>query len=551
MRPAHDTGPSSARKRARRFGRRLGLAAALLACGMQAATLQWGRASLFDPSPDAPWPLRSMLSVARWPGGPLPPDKYPEAWHLLAGSAERIAAAVVLDADERASVERLSDHLSQALAAHAGDATFDPTRALLDAAVGMEPVLWRLVLAGRIAALLMSFLLSLAATEVAMAIASPRFGWIAGAAIGLMPAVVHYGAALNTDVPALAWCALAWALAVDAAHGARTVPFALCGAAMGLAAATKDQAVATLPGILWFALRRLRDDAVPRLRRLLAIAAGAAASYALTSGLLQGTWREHVEFVLGRGSQPYREFPFTTSGVLALLKATGDRFLVAGGLVGAVGIVLLVVTAAMRGRGRALAVLLPAIGCVAFFLVPAGYVYPRFTLPLCLCGAIAMAWALSHSAGAAGERRRRVWIGGLVALWSLGEASGLVEAKWSDPRPPSVAALAARRTPADEVWICAQPWFFAPFPAIEPPRRFLTLQEVAVALKRGDVPPRFLWLAVERHAALAGKDALEQMGATIGMKLVERFESDSRAALATEPDGLMLPVIALFEAKSR
>ncbi len=494
-----------------------------------------------------------MLSVEQWPTGELPWDKYPEAWHLVAGSFEHAAARLLLTADERRAIDQLRDELLAAQRASAKDPPFDPTRLLLEKSAGLERALDRLVAAGRIATLLFAFLLCLAASELASAWSSPRFGWIAGLSIGLAPATAHYAATLNTDVPALAWLALAWALAANGAHGRRRATFLACGAAMGLAAATKDPIAAALPGVLWSALARRRDDAIPRGVRLAAIAAGAATTYVATSGLLNGwgaTWRDHVAQLFGAGSEPFREFPTTLAGALGLLRATGDRLLAAGGLVGTGGLLLLLVTVALRRRWRALALLLPALCYVALFLLPIGYVYPRFTLPLCLSGAVAMAWSLAHLAGPGG-RARRVWIGGLVALWSLGEASGVVWAKRSDARPKALAALTARRAPPDEVWVCAEPWFHAIFPPIAPPRRFLTLREVALALKRGEARPRFLWLAVDRREPFGAQEGLEKIAQQIGMRLVGRFETETSSPLVADRNGLLLPTVALFESEPR
>jgi hypothetical protein len=548
----YTAGRRNARRRALGVGRVRGSLAALAACCVQAAAFSWGLPFPCDASPDALWPLRSMLSVERWPSGELSPDKYPEAFHLLAGGFEHAAALLLLDAEERAQIRELRERLEELLRARRADPEFDVQRELNERGAALVPALSRLVAAGRAATLLLSFLLGFAAAEVANACAGPRFGWIAALSLGLMPATVHYGATLNVDVPALAWCAAAWALAVKAARGAAALPFLACGAAMGLAAATKDPAVAVLPGVLCFALRRLRGDPMPRLRRLPWIAAGAAAGYALTSGLLSfPTWREHVRFILGAGSQPYREFPLTAGGVLGLLKSAGDRFLAAGGLVGGAGVVLLLVTAGTTWRLRALRLLLPAASYALLFLVPAGYVYPRFTLPLCLCGAVALAWALAHVPGGGMARRQRAWLGGLVALGSAGEASGVIDAKWSDVRPPSVEALAGVRAPGDVVWVCAEPAFFSPFPPIDPPVRHLSLHEVGRAMKQAQERPSFLWLAVDPHLPIAGPAALEATATRLGLKLLHRFETSARPPLARDRNGLLLPTVALFGARAK
>lgn len=553
MAAAHDTAGDGAAVRAWRAGRRRTWLALLLATLAPWLGFDWGKPGLLDPSPDAPWPIRSLLAAEAWPAGELPHDKYPEGWHLLAGAAEQLACAAWLTDAEAAQLAQLRERIAAAVAARHGDATFDPSALLQAEGAGFEVGAWKLVVAGRLLALLMVVLLAAAAGELAMAAAGPRFGWVGALAIALQPAVVHYGATLNTDVPALAWSALAWALLVAGRVPPGALRVVAAGAALGLAAATKDQYAAMAPGIALFAWRRGAGAASGRLARAGLLLLGGAAAYALTSGVLHhapgraigSTWRDHVAHLFGDGSQPFRIHDLSPRGVLGLLDDTFERLVAAAGVAGVAGLGLLVVQVVARRRWRALAWLLPGLGYLALFLAPAGYVYPRFTLPLGLCGAIGLAFALGHARGVRGAQR--VVIAALALVYLGAEASQVVTSKWSDPRPASVAALAARRAPGDEVWLCSEPWLYAPFPPVAAPTRVRELREMAAAVRDGEAPPRWLWFATERRNALVTPDAIASIEKRLRVRLVERFDPAPTGNLANDPDGLLLPVVLLFE----
>ncbi len=546
MAAAHDTTIEGARKHAWSAGRRRVWLALIVATVAPWLGWGWGNPSLVDPSPDAPWPLRSLLAAEAWPIGELPPDKYPEGWHLVLGAAEQIARATWLSDAEEAQLAQLRERVSAAVTQHRGDSTFDPSIVLFREGAGFEAGAWKLVQAGRIAALLMVLLLAAATAELAMAAAGPRFGWIGALAIALQPAVVHYGVTLNTDVPALAWSALAWALLVAGRVPPGFARVVLSGAALGLAAATKDQYAAMAPGIAWFAWRSGRGCVASRTARFGALALGGALAYLAFSGILvPSQWRAHVAHLFGAGSQPFRIHDLSPSGLLGLLDDTFERLLAAAGVAGVAGGGLLLVEAAVRRRPRALCWLAPGLTYLIGFLAPAGYVYPRFTLPLGLCGAVALVWAIAHARGV--RSRQRVGIAVLALAFLAAEASQVVTSKWSDPRPASVADLAQRRAPGDEVWVCSEPWLYAPFPPIAPPLQVRDLREMGAAVRDGAAPPRWLWFATEQRSAMAQPDAIAAIEKRLHLRVVARYEPQPSGRLAQDVAGLLLPIVVLFE----
>ncbi|MBM4016097.1 MAG: hypothetical protein FJ293_14190 [Planctomycetes bacterium] len=564
MNAAHDTGNGTAAIRAWRAGRlRNAAAIALVVLLLPRFLWSWGATSAFDPSPDAPWPARSLLAVEAWPAADLPYDKYPEGWHLVAGMAEHLARAFWLTAAESAHVDAARQQLASEVAAHAGRTDFDPSSRFVTLAAGHETAHWKLVIAGRCATLVLLVLLLAAAGELALAAAGPRFGWVGVVALAAQPAIVHYGTTLNTDVPALAWSALSWALLV----AGRTPPDArrvvLAGMALGLAAATKDQFAAMAPGIAWFAWRRGAGRAAGRLPRLGWLALGGALAYVAASGWINGgggvlpgrTFRDHVAHLFGAGSQPFREHTLSPSGLLGLLDDTGERLLTAAGVIATAGLFLLPLFVVLRRRWRALAWLLPALTYFALFLAPAGYVYPRFTLPLCLSAAIGLAWGLAHAQGA--RTRQRVVVAALALAFAAAEASQVVDARRADVRPAAVAALAERRAQAaatlpagaapELCWVASEPWLHAPFPPIAAPARYATLAELGAAVKRGEPVARWLWLAVDPHGAIGDPGWIATIEKKLRMKLAVAFDPAPRGRLANDPAGILLPKVFLFE----
>jgi hypothetical protein len=336
---------------------------------------------------------------------------------------------------------------------------------------------------------------------------------------------------------------------------------AAAGAALGLAAATKDQFAAMAPGIALFAWRRGQGAATGRIARGALLLAGGAVAYLATSGWLNGggllpgpTFRGHVAHLFGAGSQPFRVHSMTPEGWIGLLDDTSEKLLTASGVVATAGLLLLPLVALLRRRWRALAWLLPGATYTALFLAPAGYVYPRFTLPIGLCAAIGLAWGLAHGQGA--RTRQRVVVAALALAFAAAEASQVVEARRADVRPSSVAALAERRArsaasspgAAPELcWVVSEPWLHAPFPPIEAPARFATLAELGAAVKKGEPVARWLWLAVDPHGELAQPAWIANIEKKLRMKLAASFDPGPRGRLANDPAGLLLPKVFLFE----
>ncbi len=222
-----------------------------------------------------------------------------------------------------------------------------------------------------------------------------------------------------------------------------------------------------------------------------------------------------------------------------------ERLLTAAGLISTIGLVLLVVVAVMRRRPRALLLALPGVAYLALFLAPAGYVYPRFTLPLGLCGALGLAWGVRHAQGA--RTRQRVVVAALALCFAAAEASEVVGSRWGDARPRSVAELAARRGANDEVWICSEPWLYAPFPPIAGPTRCFDLRAMGAAVRDGTPPPRWLWYAAARGSAEAQDEMFASLEKRLRMKRVATFEPEASGRLAADPAGLLLPRVVLFE----
>src|SRR5439155_22307 len=74
--------------------------------------IRWATPAAYDLAPDALIPLRSLLAVERWFDQGPPADKYPEAFHLLAGVAERIELERLAPA-EKDQVQRLQARLEE------------------------------------------------------------------------------------------------------------------------------------------------------------------------------------------------------------------------------------------------------------------------------------------------------------------------------------------------------------------------------------------------------------------------------------------------------
>jgi hypothetical protein len=247
------------------------------------------------------------------------------------------------------------------------------------------------------------------------------------------------------------------------------------------------------------------------------------------------------------------------SPVRPLARASADALLAAGSLVGIGGLLALPVVAIVRWRSRPLRratlwLLAPAVSYFALFLVPIGYVYPRFTLPIGWVGAVALTLAVARSPGWPKKNLRMIAVVAL-ALVTGADALEVVRAKRNDPRGACVAELARRRAEGDEAWVVADSWFLAPVPPLAAPRRFLALTELKAALVAAAVKPRWLWLGFVPGNAFAQRDtagrfsALEQGAALLGYGVAATFPPPTDVPLVNAHEGLILPFAALLELK--
>jgi dolichyl-phosphate-mannose-protein mannosyltransferase len=555
MGPANDRQGGAAIQRARRAGLLRALAATIAVLSFQAAALDWGQPAPYDLSPDSLWPMASRGIVRAWPFGARPADKYPEGGHLVAGLVEEAAAAALLDARGAAAFAEVE----RSVRARQSAPGFQPALALLECGSDQSDLLAPVTRAGRISTLVLSGLLVLSAAAAAGALIGPRLAWSAALFTGLLPAVVHYGATLNVDVPALAWAAASFALVLIARRRGGAWRLFAAGAAAGLSVATKDPLAAFVPGIVLPLLLRA-PPGTTRRGALARFAVGAAATFLLASGaLVPSLFRAHLAFVFGQGSQPYRQFDLSPGGLAGLGRATADALLAAGSLVGIGGIVAAAAVAILKWRSRpmrsaTLLVCAPAVAYFFLFLAPIGYVYPRFTLPIGFVGAVALALAVARAPGWPRKNLRMIAVV-VLALATGADAVGVVRAKRNDPRAACVGELASRRSAGDEVWIVPETWFLAPAPPIAAPRRFVSLTELRGQLDAAGAKPRWLWLALLPESSFAQRDAagsfaaLAQGAAALGYSVAAAFPPPDDVPLVRAHDGLILPLAALLERK--
>jgi Dolichyl-phosphate-mannose-protein mannosyltransferase len=224
-----------------------------------------------------------------------------------------------------------------------------------------------------------------------------RAALLAGIAMMTVPPFVYYGKTANVDVPYVFWFLVSMVCFLRAAesHEARAY-FGLTIAA-ACAIGTKDQAYALYPLLpipLWIGyLQRSRAAPEPDpwwrvLRRWPMIPAAVTGVVALAMiNNLAFNWAGAVErfhLLVGPASQPYREFPGTVAGQMRMLVLGARHLRWAFGWPGLAALVAGLVAALTDRSRRALAValLVPAASYWIFFVMPLGYHYDRFLLPV-------------------------------------------------------------------------------------------------------------------------------------------------------------------------
>ena len=219
-----------------------------------------------------------------------------------------------------------------------------------------------------------------------------RHGWIVALSAGLFLPFVFYAKTANLEAPYLFWTALALVFMAEAGANGRRRSWIGAGASAAVAVATKDHAygVFVLPfvALAWAHLRASRS-----LAPIGAGVAAAIAAFALAHNMLFNFrgFEAHVEMVTGPASQPFRMFDYSVAGQLGLATMSAQALLWMFGGAGAIALACGIVAMASPTAPRLpVWLLLAPLSCYLTFLVPVGYVYDRFLLPVTLaCSPIA------------------------------------------------------------------------------------------------------------------------------------------------------------------
>jgi hypothetical protein len=252
-----------------------------------------------------------------------------------------------------------------------------------------------------------------------------------GAALGaLVTPFVHYAKTANVDVPYVFWFALSLVFYLRLLQDLRTRDFLLFAMFAVFSICTKDQAyglyVLTPLPLLWRLWKASPERTL--LRRLVRTvrdgrlwgAAGLALILFVAIHNVAFNWSgfvQHVRFIIGYGSQPYRLFDRGLRGEAALGALTLRLVEISLGwpmfVVTVAGLV--VAAASPQLRRPAIWLLVPAVSYYATFLGVVLYNYDRFVLPICLVLTVFGGLALD----------RLLLPNGRFKSWRLAAAAGL------------------------------------------------------------------------------------------------------------------------------
>jgi hypothetical protein len=248
----------------------------------------------------------------------------------------------------------------------------------------------------RAVSVVMAMLTLLVTAVIAEATIGKQRALAATAFLLSVPVFVLYAKTTNVDMPYLFWFALAMLVLVRAVRTRAVSDHVLLGGVVACAVATKDQAYGFFPGaalvVAWYVWRDTPGE-WPWMKRTLAVGgdkrlwAGLATClglYALLAGVVwnpEGV-RNHVAFLVGDASQPYRMFPQSAAGMGDLLVTT---LTIASATLGPIvlgfAVVGLAIAASDVTRYRDLLLLLAPIATYfVSFVAVVGYVYDRFLL---------------------------------------------------------------------------------------------------------------------------------------------------------------------------
>ncbi|HEX6463549.1 MAG TPA: glycosyltransferase family 39 protein [Vicinamibacterales bacterium] len=313
-------------------------------------------------------------------------------------------------------IELLPEYIGDGLAEHFSHGWFDayPPLHYYILSTVMAPFLWlswwgRLAFDDRVYNLLvlLNRLVSVAAgvgcvaaTGVAGALAfGRRPGLWAAAIMALTTPFLYYAKTTNPDVPYLFWFAVSLVYYVRILQGGTRRDYVLFAAFATFSVCTKDQAyglylLMPVPIVveIWRANRSAnRPRAFLRALidpRLWIAAATSAVLFALIHNMLfnWNGFMQHVRFITGDGSAPYRVFEPTLAGRWKLFLLTLDLTQQSLGWPFSIAALYGLVYAIVRPETRRLSLwlLVPVVSYYFSFIDVIVYNYDRFMLPVCL-----------------------------------------------------------------------------------------------------------------------------------------------------------------------
>ena len=248
--------------------------------------------------------------------------------------------------------------------------------------------------------------------------------------------LVYYAKTANLDVPYLVWFALSALCFLRALETGSRRAYVGLGVAAALAVSTKDQACGlyvVVPVVLvWDLARRRRAAGRPAWsalldRRLWLAAAAAAACLGLVWAFaLEGELARHLRAVISdRAVGRYRIYPATLRGQWEQAAQSARYLWLAAGPTTTLAALAGVAIALRHPRRHRLplALLAPAVSYYLFFMVPIGYNYVRFFLPILLVMGLFAALGLRRAlAWPALGRWGRLALALPVLAWPLGRA---------------------------------------------------------------------------------------------------------------------------------
>ena len=400
----------------------------LAAAALYGSLLNWGLPALSSWSQDSIAGPRTLGAVAGWPADWK--GRYAPLHYLIL----RSAYAPVLAHWQAEGALRID--------AVTGQLHFEPPHV---------PKLTVLLRIARYVSLAMALVVGWAVYRAARAIGCPRGpATVATVVVLSAPGFVYFARLGNVDVPALAWLAVSVVLYLRELRRPSLAGAAALGLLAGLATATKESSAGVYPGMAvvllvdaWRAQRRAGHRpgaavwrALLQLRWLLGLLA-CGLPYLLISGAFHNwaAYAEHVGYWLGwqQGTIHAAQYRWPNQGWLLLASVWYAASGVGWPMLAAFGVA--VAYAGLRRRRWVAVLLAPALGYYLIVIVPQGFVYARFLLPMLVLAAplAGIAWQDLRRArsGATGWRLAGVMI---VALLTAGYLAALALGTWTDTR---------------------------------------------------------------------------------------------------------------------